>query len=176
MSEVEVKVIEIKKDEIIRKLEELGAKKVFEKDISALSYDFEDNRLAREHSYLRMRKIGDDAFITYKKLNSQERAKDMEEIEARINDFETIHRILLAMGMKAYADKAKHRTEYVLGKVKFEIDEYADIPPYLEIEAPDIDTIYEYVHRLGLPENNVKSWTSKEMFEHYGLNIPYHRI
>lgn len=176
MVEIEVKVIEIKKEEIAQRLIGLGAKKEFEADISSLSYDFEDGRLAKEHSFLRLRQIGEEAFLTYKKLQSQERAKDMVEIETPIEDTGAIHNILIALGMEPYADKAKHRTEYSLGNVKFDIDEYQIIPAYMEIEAPDIDAIYDYVHKLGLPEKNVKSWTSKELFGHYGITVPYHRI
>lgn len=176
MQEMEVKVIDINKEEIIKKLLDLGAKKIFEGDIQASSYDFEDDRLTKDASFIRLRKMGDKPFLTFKKKITQDHAKVMEETETEVDDFDEMHRILLALGLKPAKDYVKKRTSYKLGKARFEIDEYEKIPAYLEIEAPSIDLINAYVEKLGLDKEKVKTWTGKELLEHYGINVDFMRV
>lgn len=177
MEEIEVKVIEINKEETIKKLIELGAKKVFEGDLYAVSYDFEDDRLAKDHAFIRLRKKGDKAFLTYKKKINQDYAKSMKELETEVSDFDEMQNILLATGLKAAKDLgSKKRTTFQLGKVLFEIDEYEKVPTYMEIEAPSLDLIHEFVEKLGIDKSKVKNWTGKELMEHYGIKADFMRV
>ena len=66
MQEIEVKVIEVDKDEMTEKLIALGATKIFEGEVLTNVYDFEDGRLSKGGSYLRLRKMGDKSFFTFK--------------------------------------------------------------------------------------------------------------
>ncbi|MBD3304154.1 class IV adenylate cyclase [Candidatus Woesearchaeota archaeon] len=177
MQEMEVKVIDINKEEIIKKLLELGAEKVFEGDIQASSYDFEDNRLAKDHAFIRLRKKGDKTFLTYKKKINQDYAKVMQELETEVKDFDEMQKILLAAGLKAAKDlDRKKRTSFQIDNILFEIDEHENVPAYMEIEAPTLDLINEYVEKLGLDKEKVKTWTGKELLEHYGIKVDFMRV
>jgi len=176
MQEIEVKVIDINKEEIIRKLLELGAEKIFEGDITASSYDFEDSRLTKDASFIRLRKMGDKPFLTFKKKITQDHAKVMEETETEIDNFDEMHKILLALGLRPAKDYVKKRISYKLKNVRFEIDEYEKVPAYLEIEAPSLKLINEYVEKLGLDKNKVKTWTGKELMQHYGIKVDFMKV
>ncbi|MFH1316815.1 MAG: CYTH domain-containing protein [Candidatus Woesearchaeota archaeon] len=76
MKEIEVNIIEIDKDEIIKKLLDLRAEKVFEGDIYAIHYDFKDNSLKIDKSFVRLRKRGDKSFLAYKKKDFKRQSKD----------------------------------------------------------------------------------------------------
>ena len=176
MQETEVKILEINQEETVKKLLELGAKKVFEGDIDAVSYDFADNRLTKDESFIRIRKKGDKSFITFKKKISQEHAKIMEEIETEIRNFDITNKILLKLGLNPSSTYAKQRTTYQIGNVLFEFDTAKDIPTYLEIEAPDIETINKYIELLNIKKDKVKTWTGKQVMDHYNLKSDFMRL
>jgi adenylate cyclase class 2 len=167
MEEIEVKVLEIDKEKVVKKLLDLGAEKVFEGDIYALTYDFEDEYLTKSNSLIRLRKKGEKVFLTYKKGISTEGAKIMKELESEVGDFDDMNEMLNELNLKPIKEYKKKRTTYKLGDVLFEIDEYKGIPAYLEIEAPSVDVINKYIDKLGIDKNKVKSWTGKELLEHY---------
>ncbi len=176
MQEIEVKVIEIDKKEITRKLIELGAKKIFEGRIFAVSYDFTDGSLAEKYSYVRLRKVGEKSFLTYKRKITQEKAKIMKEIETEVDNFDEMNKILLAINLKPTNDYTKKRTSYKIGKVRFEIDEYNKIPPFMEIEAPTLGLINDFIKKLGIDKDRVKTWTGREVFAHYRIKNKFMKV
>jgi len=176
MEEIEVKVIEIDKDLMIKKLIALGAKKVFEGNIDAISYDSDDNFLTSQDSFVRLRRKGDKVELTYKKKISQEGAKVMEEIETEVSNFDTMHKILLELRLLPASDYKKKRTSYQIGSTLFEIDEYEDIPPYMEIEAPSLEIINEFIEKLNIDKDKVKNWTGKQVMDHYGKKDKFMRV
>jgi len=176
MEEIEVKIIEVNKEKMIKKLLSLGAKKFFEGDILAISYDFEDNFLTNQKSFIRLRMKGDKAFLAYKKKISQDGAKIMEEIETEVKEFDVMHDILLKLNLNHASDHKKKRTTYKIGCVLFEFDEYEDIPCYMEIEAPSIEIIEEYIGKLEIDRDKVKSWTGKEVMDYYGKHVDFMRV
>ncbi|RMF55698.1 hypothetical protein D6745_01290 [Candidatus Woesearchaeota archaeon] len=58
MNEVEVKILEIDAEKVRKKLEELGAKKVYEGKVDSIIHDFDDERLKSEGLMLRLRSFG----------------------------------------------------------------------------------------------------------------------
>ena len=62
MKEIEVKVIEINKEEMVSKLLELGAEKIFEGALVSISYDDEDENLAKKGAFIRVRKVGEKTY------------------------------------------------------------------------------------------------------------------
>ena len=178
MQEIEVKILEINTDETIKKLVTLGAKKIFEGPIYAVSYDFEDNKLTKDQSFVRLRKKGNKNFLTFKKKISQEKAKIMDETETEVGDFKETNKILLNLGLKPANDYKKNRITYQIANILFEFDSYEDlaVPTYLEIEAPDIETIDKYIELLKLNKENVKTWNGKQVLDHYGLKNDFARI
>lgn len=173
MNEVEVKVIEVDKEKTVDKLLGLGAEKTFEGSIQTISYDSQDNLLERNDSYIRLRKKADKVFLTYKKLITRKGAKIAEELETEVKDFDAVHNILLKLNLKHSESHKKKRTTYRIGNTIFEFDEYENIPVFMEIEAPSVEVIEDYIKKLGINENKVKSWTGRELMEHYGEKIEF---
>ncbi|MDR1945316.1 MAG: hypothetical protein LBQ59_04560 [Candidatus Peribacteria bacterium] len=50
--------------------------------------------------------------------------------------------------MQKVREKKKHRISFKLSEVEFDIDEYDEIPPLLEIEAKTKKEIKEYIKLL----------------------------
>ncbi len=167
MKEIEVKILEIDVEEIDKKLKKIGAEKVFEGEIVSIYFDFPDRLLEKEGKILRLRQKGAKSILTYKELISQDEAKIMDEYELTIDDFELIKRIFEGIGLLPLYEFNKHRTTYKLNQTHFEIDKYPDIPAFLEIEAPDLDTINEMVSKLGFSGEEVNSYSIKDVLKYY---------
>ena len=167
MREIEVKFLEIDKEKIIEKLKSLGAKKSFEGNIEALYFDTSKKELKKKGIILRLRKRGDISELTLKKWISVVNAKVMEEKESKVEDFQEIRNILHNLGYREIVRRRKCRITYKLDDISFEIDKIADLPCYLEIEAPSIEKIRHAVDLLGLSMEDSKPWSEGEVRRHY---------
>lgn len=168
MKEIEVKILEINIEEVEKKLKEMGAEKVFFGEVVSVYFDFPDKSLEKEGKILRLRQKEDKVILTYKELISQDEAKIMDEHELEVGDFGGVKRIFEGIGLFPLYQFNKHRTTYKLNNTNFEIDKYPGIPAFLEIEAPDLDTIYAIVSDLGFSKEKVNSYSVKEVLEYYG--------
>jgi adenylate cyclase class 2 len=169
LKEIEVKILEINVEKVEDKLKKMGAEKVFDGELVNVYFDFSDKRLEKEGKILRLRKKDDKVILTYKKFINQDEAKVMDENELEIQDLGLMKEIFRDIGLSPIYEFSKHRTSYKLNQTNFEIDKYPDIPAFLEIEAPDLKTIYKMVSQLGFPREKVNSYSIKEVLEHYGV-------
>ena len=167
MKEIEVKLLEIKKDKVIKRLEELGAEKVSDGEMNVLIYDFEDERLSRNSDLVRLRGYNGDSVLAFKRKISKGSTKIMEEYEVKVDNYNVMKDILKNMGLRIIRDYSKHRTSYKLGKVHFDIDTIPGIPTFMEIEALDEETVKKYVVKLGFSLEDAKPWTGKDLLKHY---------
>ena len=169
MQEHEVKVLDVNVADTIRKLEAIGAKKVFEGELSAYYFDFSDKRLSEKDKSLRLRKKGSLIEITYKESLGKTRMKAMDEHECHADDFETMRRIFNGIGLEEYKRTTKHRISYQFGDLKFELDTYPGIPTFLEFEAPSESRLEHAVRLMGYDmDRDTKPWSGKRVLEHYG--------
>ena len=171
MDEIEVKIIEISREQTERKLLSLGANKVSDRDIETLFYDFKDGSIRKANSLIRLRNDGQRSILTFKKLMDTREAKVANEYEVLVSDLENMKKILESLGLSAQARMRKHRTSYVLDGTRFELDKYLDkysyIPEFLEIEARNVDAIYEFARLLGYGIKDCRPWTTVDLINHY---------
>ncbi|MEO0293997.1 MAG: class IV adenylate cyclase [candidate division WOR-3 bacterium] len=167
MEEIEVKFLEIDVKEIERRLIEIGAKKVFEGELNSIYFDFVDRLLEKEGKILRLRKKGEKTYLTYKKVIDTKKAKVMEEFELEVSDFILISKIFEGIGLVPLYEFRSYRTSYQLNEIKFEIDQYHEIPPFLEVEVPDLRELNKVVLKLGLSHKEPKPFSIKEVLKHY---------
>ena len=169
MNEIEVKILEINRGDIQKKLLSLGAKKIFEGKVIGTAFDVPDKRFSEKEILVILRKLGTKSLLTIKKLLNTNQAKVSEETEVEVNDYDAMEKILVILGLRqkrGYPLK-KHRISYKLDNVRFEIDTFAEFPTYLEIEAPSIEIINDHVQKLGLSIEDTKPWGTREVFAHY---------
>lgn len=147
--EVEVKFLVQRLEEIIRRLEGLGAvircKRIREHN---LRFDTPDRRLEHDHQALRLRQ--DSAVtITFKGPSRfQDGIRIRTEVETRVEDFSRARHLLEALGYVATFEYEKFRTTYDLAGTSIMLDEL----PYghfVEIEG-DPTAIKAVAGQLGL--------------------------
>jgi len=168
LKEIEVKILEINVEKTEKKLKEMGAEKVFDGKLINIYFDFPDKRLEKEGKVLRLRKKDDKVILTFKKLITQKEAKIMDEYEVEVKDFGLIKEIFEGIELLPIYEFIKHRKTYELNQTHFEIDKYPEIPPFLEIEAPDLQKVYEMIPNLGFSKEDVNSYSIKDVLEYYG--------
>lgn len=167
MKEIEVKILGVDKEEVIKKLKDLGVDEVFDGEIKTSYFDSDDGWLKREGKVLRLREKGEELKFTIKKGISKEEAKIMEEFEVGLDEFEPVKNILNGLGLKEIQKIIKHRISYVLDDMHFEIDSHPGIPTFLEIEGPSIEKVKEYVEKLGFTMEDTKPWSVWDVLEYY---------
>ena len=165
--ECEVRVLDIDVDEICKKLEEFGAEKTGEYDQKRYVYDVIPKE---EGKFIRLRTNGLKTTLTYKdkKYTSMSSTK---ELELEIEDFDKAHMLLTAAGLNIDKYVENKRISYKYSDVEFDIDCYPMIPPYMEIEASDEDTVNEYISKLGLSDHEATFDSLKKIYAKYDIDF-----
>ncbi len=165
MKEREVKVLNIDKDEIERKLINIGAKLI--KDENQINYRFEteDGFLKKTYNgYLRIRVTKNllngetKNTLTFKRSLKRNTLRVNEETETEISDRENTAKILELLGYKQKRPGYKHRRSYVYENITFEIDTWDESTyskPYLEIEMSSEEDLEKAIKLLDLDRRNV---------------------
>lgn len=176
--EEELKILNIDKDSIILKLEEVFAKKVFEWEIEDVYYDYpwQDDTLASmgwvkstfrirrrslinwetKYYYTIKRKLSDEE---EKRLISENILQEMQivtrrcyEKELEIKDFSLFERIIKSYWLVEVRRKKKLRVSYSLHWIKFDFDKYGWYNQMLEIEAKDNTIIPYWLRELWIED------------------------
>lgn len=156
MKEVEVKVRNIEKAEIVKKIEHLGAKRIFGGKVIDFRFDTPERDLSRQGKALRIRQKGKYIYLNLKgKKKSIENITGRDEIGVKISNFRIMHRILNELGYIKIFELSKYRTEYRLDDITFDIDEYFGLDPILEIESDSYEKVQEYIDKLGIEEQDI---------------------
>jgi predicted adenylyl cyclase CyaB len=178
MLEKEIKILEVNTLELIEKLLEFGAEKIFEGHVKDVYYDFHDQvnkKMEEAEKIYRLRQKWDTSIYTvkHKRQLHTEKEKVMvkEEVETPVGCFEDFSKMLEMQWMTPIRKKEKYRASYVLGDTVFDFDTYNGIPTILEIEGPSWDRIYDWIKKLLLHEKEHLVWGSRMLFERY--QIPY---
>jgi len=171
MKEVEVKILNVDRPKIEDRLIALGARKYFDDEIKAKAFDFEDEKIKKDKSLIRLRLEGTKAVLTFKKKLSAKESKICEELQVDVSNFEEMKSILEQLGLKETGSLVKHRISYVLNNVKFEFDKFKEendfVPEFLEIEANDEETLFKYVELMGFTKDDCKPWGGKKVINYY---------
>ena len=164
MNEVEVKIRNIDKNEIIRKVESMGAVKNFTGRVIDYRFDTPDRRLSKQGKALRIRQKGRHVYLNLKgRKKAVDNITGREEIGLKLSNFKTMYRILNELGYVKIFELNKYRTEYKLGDVKFDIDEYVGMTPMLEIECVTFEKVQEYLKMFNFKKEQMNRLYIREI-------------
>jgi adenylate cyclase class 2 len=175
--EFETQVLDIDPEEITKKLRELGAEEkdeVFSKrwvfDIACLN-----STNPGTGEWIRLRQAGDKTAITYKNKKGTG-IDETEEIEVAVDDFEKTATILGKLGCftgKYYQENK--RKQFILEGLEFDIDYWANIPPFLEIEGASKEEVENGLKMLGLENRENGHFGLINIYLKYGINLHDHK-
>jgi adenylate cyclase class 2 len=154
--EIEAKLKVDSLSEIENKLGELGARFVCEQLQTDYFFDNENANLTITDKCLRLRKqmVGksESCFLTYKGAKEKSNLKKRQEIEFEINDADSAHKLLLALGYEQVLVVEKKRSLWQLGNCEVALDRLPALGDFVEIEGPNEENIANAQNSLGLTD------------------------
>ena len=167
-TEIEERVLEINKEEVIKKLEELGATKKGEWFQKRYTYDFTPKR---ENQWLRLRTNGEETTLTYKNVETRE-IDGTKELEIEVSDFEGTNKFLEILGYKYRNYQENKRIRYYLNDVEIDIDTWPMIPTYMELEGPSVEKVKEVEDLLEVDKSKITTLFADEIYDkYYGIDV-----
>lgn len=166
--EYEVRVLEIDKGKLIKKLQDLGA--TFNGKFEQRRYVY--NTIPKQDGkWIRLRTNGDTTTLTYKSVE-KDTIDGTKELEIEVEDFAKTNELLELMGVKAKGYQENRREQYILDGVEIDIDSWPLIPTYVEIEGKDEQSVNDIIKKLELEESKVTALDVQSVYEKvYDIDI-----
>ena len=167
-TEYEIRILEIDKEEMIKKLENLGAKKVGEYEQKRYVYDL---RPVEKGKWIRLRTNGINTTLTYKDIVSNT-IDGTKEIEIEVDDFEKTNEFLEKIGFKNRGYQENKRIQYILNNVEIDIDSWPMIEDYMEIEGMKEQDVLNMIKTLNIDESKVTTLNCDDIYKKiYNIDI-----
>ena len=166
-TEYEVRVLEINRDVIVQRLEQLNAEFQWDYLQKRYVYDFIPKI---DGKWIRLRTNGEKTTLTIKNLVSSE-IDGTQELEIEVDNFERTNLILKELGYEAKGYQENRRCQYLLNGVEIDIDSWPMIPTYLEIEGPSEDAVYNALEALGFTKDSCTSRDVEGIYLDYGYDL-----
>lgn len=173
MQEIETKVLEINKEEVIKKIISLGGMQTQDIRLFVDWYSLPGIEGNNHPWYLRVRRTSDGrSEVSFKSLPTiVGNTRQSKEINVDVSDDKKAKELLDAIGLICYAHQEKDRTSFVLKEWNFDVDTYPAMPAYLEIEGTSEEHIKEAILLLDLESHlSISEGERKLIEEKYGLN------
>ncbi|HPX94213.1 MAG TPA: CYTH domain-containing protein [Candidatus Moranbacteria bacterium] len=147
--EYEAKFIDIDKDEMRKKLREVGAELVRPEFLQKRFNFHLPGDLRQEGAWLRVRDEGDKITLSLKKAEGDE-IHHQKELSVVVNDFDTAVKILESIGCDIRMYQETKRELWKLNDVEITIDFWPFIEPLIEIEADSEEKVKDTAEKLGM--------------------------
>lgn len=170
--EIEVKVLGLDFQNLEEKIKEEGG--LFLGEEEQTNYHVDSTRHPVQNgSYLRVRKTAregeDPKFeLTFKRNEENDEVRDNMEYNVSLKEEKTVLELLKQLGYDQVECAKKIRRSYRLGEVRFDFDTWEEkvYPhPYLEVEAPSEEVLYETLDRLEIPRQAVSLLSIRQLQE-----------
>ncbi|MDE6141269.1 MAG: CYTH domain-containing protein [Bacilli bacterium] len=164
-TEIEIRILEIDHERIVKKLEELGAKKTMDALQERYIYDVIPKN---DHKWIRLRTNGEKTTLTIKDLESRT-IDGMKEIEIEVNDFKKTNILLENLGYKNKGFQQNRRVQYMLDDVEIDLDHWPLIPEYMEIEGKSEESVMRMLEILEIPKEKIVTLDVDSIYKYYGI-------
>lgn len=147
--EIECRFLEINKEEMVKKLTDLGAENEGEKMIEETVIYDKDLKWREEQKFVRLRKVGEKTKLTYKE-HSVHTVDGTYEIEFEIEDYEKAEVMFEKIGLFPFRHQQKLRHTFHIAGVTVDIDTWPLIPTYVELEGESEEDLKKVAGMLEL--------------------------
>ena len=168
-------------DEFIQGMESEIPPAIFDKAFEEIVSRYDTN----PNKWVRLRETGDKATLSLKHIFHRKNIEGVrhhlidavKEIEIEIDDIVRGRELLEELGLFHKNYQEKRRVSYTLQNktVKVDIDFWAHIPPYLEIEGDTEESVYATLEGLGLSRDDAKIMNADDVYTFYGLDMYSYR-
>ncbi|SRR5258706_9028771 len=165
--EIEIKFLDVKPQEIEEKLQQLGAKKVYDEILE--EWLFKKPEWLPIGGRVRIRKGNHKIELAYKET-TKKTSEGNPEIEFAIDNAESAKMFLEKLDVPMVRYQQKRRIHYKLDNVAIDIDFWPLIPPMIEIEGETLEKIKVVAAKLGLKQETAIDVLQIHQ-EIYGINL-----
>lgn len=167
-TEYEIRILEVDVENLTRKLENLGAKKVGDWFQKRYVYDFVPKR---ENQWIRLRTNGEKTTLTYKNIE-KDAIDGTKELEIEVDNFEKTNEMLEILGYKNKGYQENKRIRYLLNGVEIDFDSWPRIPTYMEIEGSNEKEVTETLKLLELENAKVCASNCEDIYKNiYNIDL-----
>lgn len=161
-NEIEAQFLDINKEAMRAKLAEIGAK--LEKPevlMRRVVFDIGKNTFAR------VRDEGNKIVMTYKNVDNNQSILGTKEVNIEVSDYGDAILLLKSCGLRQKSHEESKREIWRLGEVEICIDTWPWLPPFMEIEGPTEDSVWDTAKKLGLSKSQAKFGSVDTAYAHY---------
>ena len=167
-TEYEIRILEINKEEMVKKLEELGATRKGKFEQKRYVYDL---RPIEKGKWIRLRTNGRVTTLTYKDIVSNT-VDGTKEVEFEVEDFNKANEFLEKIGFENRSYQENERIQYILNDVEIDIDSWPMIPTYMEIEGKSEMQVFNMKKILNIDESKVTTLNCDDIYKQiYKIDI-----
>lgn len=167
-TEYEIRVLEVSKEEIIKKIEEIGGIKQGEYNQKRYVYDLNP---VQKGKWIRLRTNGKVTTLTYKDIISNT-IDGTKEVEIVVDDFEKTNEFLEKIGFSSRSYQENNRIQYMLDDVEIDIDSWPMIPTYLEIEGKSEEDVLKMQELLKIDKSKITTLNCDDIYKQiYNIDI-----
>lgn len=165
-NEIEAQFLDIDKDEIRGKLKAIGAECV-KPEVLMRRIVFD----VGPHQFARVRDEGDKIVMTYKNVSDDKSIMGTKEVNVVVDNYENAISLLKSCGLEEKAEQESLREVWILGEVEICIDEWPWLPPFVEVEGPSEESVWDAAEKLGFKKSDAKFGSVDTTYQHYyGIN------
>lgn len=165
--EYELRALDVDQKDIESKLRKLGARYVTTHNFRRHVYEVIPQKKGR---WVRLRTNGKTTTLTIKQI-SADTVDGTQEWETSVDDFEQTHKMLELMGLRSKGYQENTRVEYSLDGVEVCIDQWPDIPAYVEFESSNEERIYACATKLGFRSGELTGMNTEKIYLKHGIDI-----
>lgn len=170
--EHEIKVLDVNIADLCKKLEEIGAQKVYDDVRTIIALDTADRYFLNEKD--KLIRVTDEGTIKVTMHVNQSKPEIKEGIKFKTSRLKETMDFFHEMGLDPISKVQAPRISYELGKIDFDIDKFPAIPAFLEIDIEHIEeegyTVESLLKALGLEDNKVVVMGTEDIHNLYGVD------
>ena len=161
-NEIEAQFLDIDKDAIRAKLNEIGA--TLEKPEVLMKRVVFNTGL---HSFARVRDEGDKIIMTFKNVDDDHDILGTKDVNLTVNDYDDAVLFMRGCGLQIKAHQETLREIWTIGDVEICIDTWPWLPTFIEIEGSTEASVWETAAKLGLDKSKAKFGSVDTTYQHY---------
>lgn len=168
--EHEIKVLDIDIQQLVKKLEEIGAKKVYDDERTIITLDTPERKFLNKHD--KLIRVTDEGSIKVSMHVNHSKPEIKESIKFKSSRLKETMDFFNQLGLKSISKVKAKRISYELGKIDFDIDKFPAIPAFLEIDIEFLEKegyeIEKLLKELGLEDSKVVVMGTEDIHNLYG--------
>lgn len=162
-NEIEAQFLDIDKNEIRKKLEEIGAK-CTKPEVLMKRMVFDTGI----HSFARVRDEGGGRIVmTYKDVSDEKSILGTKEVNVVIDNYENGILFMKGCGLEPKAEQETLRETWEYGDVEICIDTWPWLPTFVEVEGPSEKAVWDTAEKLGLKREKAKFGSVDSTYQYY---------